>query len=245
MRKNYKMAGIICLGLMFSQVNINAQVVSDFESLTLSANSHWDGSDYSGTHNAGLFSSTFQNGDGIFPNVFDTVYGAIYGYMSGGFAYSNKMDSTTTGEGFSSFAYGAVSGSNYLIGKLKSTVHLTGTTKGTTLTGMYVTNSTYSAISMRDGDYFGKVFGDSLAASGHSNVNDGTDGKDWFLLTAVGFSGGNPTTNKVEFYLADYRFSNDALDYIVDEWKWVDLSPLGNVDSVQFFLTSSIFSYFF
>jgi len=233
------MASLACLGLLLTTQNSNAQTVSDFENLTLSPNTYWDGADLSGTHNNYLFTSTFQSGDGIFPNVYDTTYGAIYGYMSAGFAYSNETDSVTAGKGFSSFAYGAAMGNNYAIGKDKSIIKLTGSTQGTTLTGVYVTNSTYAGISMRDGDYYGKVFGDSLAAAGHSNVNDGTNGEDWFLLTIKGYTGGNLTTNSVNFYLADYRFANNAQDYIVNTWEWVDLSPLGNVDSVQFFLSSS------
>ncbi len=235
MRKIYKLAGLTCLGLALSVSNINAQVVSDFENLTLSVNSHWDGSDLSGVHNSGIFTANFNSGDGIFPNVFDTVYGAIYGYMPSGFAYSNKEDTIST-DGYSSYAYGTIMGNNYAIGKNKSVIKLTGATKGSPLTGMYVTNSSYSAISMRDGDYFGKKFGDTLSAASYGPINDGTDGKDWFLLTIQGYTSGAPTTNKVEFYLADYRSSNK---YIINTWKWVDLSSLGNVDSVQFFLTSS------
>jgi hypothetical protein len=43
----------------------------------------------------------------------------------------------------------------------------------------------------------------------------------------------------VDFYLADYRFTDNSEDYIVDEWTWVDLSSLGAVDSLSFTLTSS------
>ncbi|MDF1673260.1 MAG: DUF4465 domain-containing protein [Vicingaceae bacterium] len=242
MRKIYRLAGTTCLVLLISLTNLKAQNVSDFENLTLTPNTYWDGSDYSGVHNSGLFTSSFSSGHGVFPNVYDTVYGEIYGYMSEGFAYSNVQDSSTVGQGFASFAYGAslyTIGSNYAIGKNGSTITLTGSSKGNTLTGMYVTNSTYSGISMRDGDYFGKIFGDSLSASGHSSVNDGTNGEDWFLLTVKGFLNGSPSANDVEFYLADFRFANNQQDYIVDYWDWLDLSQLGNVDSVQFLLTSS------
>lgn len=240
MRKLVKTAALASLGLLLSLQNSNAQTVSDFENLNLpSANSFFDGSDLSGFHNAGIFEAAFQSGDAIFPNVYDTSYGAIYGYMSAGFAFTNKEDSSTAGESFSSFAFGTPMGSKYAVGKNGSMIHLTGATQGTTITGVYVTNSTYSGISMRDGDYFGKVFGDSLAATGHSSVNDGTNGEDWFLLTVQGYTSGAPTANKVEFYLADFRFTNNAQDYIVNTWQWVDLTPLGNVDSVEFLLTSS------
>lgn len=40
----------------------------------------------------------------------------------------------------------------------------------------------------------------------------------------------------VEFYLADYRFTDD---YIIDEWTWVDLSGLGDVVGLEFYLSSS------
>ena len=239
MRKIYKLAAIACLGSMLPAQNIQAQTVSGFENLVLSPNTYWDGSDMSGVHNNYQFTSTFLSGDGIFPNVYDTTYGSIYGYMASGFAYSNQEDSSTAGSGFSSFAYGTSMGNNYAIGKNGSSISLTGTTSGTTLTGVYVTNSTYAGISMRDGDYFGKVFGSSVSAAGHGSVNDGTNGEDWFLLSVHGFLNGNPTANSVDFYLADFRFANNAQDYIVNTWEWVDLSPLGNVDSIVFSLTSS------
>lgn len=240
MKKNHKVIGLLaCLGLMLPNQNINAQTVSDFENLTLSSNSYWDGSDMSGIHANSKFASIFQSGDGIFVNEYDTTYGAIYGYMSDGFAYSNMEDSSTSGNGFSSFAYGTPMGDNYAIGKSGSSISLTGTTRGTTLTGVYVTNSTYSGISMRDGDYFGKVFGDSMSGAGYGPINDGTNGEDWFLLTIQGYLNGNATVNTVEFYLADFRFINNTQDYILNTWEWVDLSSLGNVDSVEFILTSS------
>lgn len=239
MRKIYKLAAIACLGLMLPAQNIQAQTVSDFENLALSPNTYWDGSDMSGVHNNFQFSSTFLSGDGIFPNVYDTTYGAIYGYMASGFAYSNQEDSSTAGSSFSSYAYGTTMGNNYAIGKDGSSISLTGSTSGTTLTGVYVTNSTYAGISMRDGDYFGKVFGDSMSAAGYGPVNDGTNGEDWFLLSVHGFLNGNPTANSVDFYLADFRFANNAQDYILNTWEWVDLTPLGNVDSVVFSLSSS------
>ena len=46
-------------------------------------------------------------------------------------------------------------------------------------------------------------------------------------------------TNVVEFYLADFRSAEDSLDYIVNDWRWIDLSNLGNVDSLQFTMNSS------
>ena len=40
-------------------------------------------------------------------------------------------------------------------------------------------------------------------------------------------------------YLADYRFANNEEDYVLNTWEWFDLSPLGNVATISFSLSSS------
>ena len=112
--------------------------------------------------------------------------------------------------------------------KNNSIINLTGAAANNTVTGMHITNTTYAANSMRDGDAFSKQFG---GASG----ND----QDWFLLTIKGYTAGNETTDSVNFYLADYRFADNSQDYIIKDWQWVDLTSLGNVDSLSFSLNSS------
>jgi len=98
-----------------------------------------------------------------------------------------------------------------------------------TVTGAYFTNTTYAALSMRDGDGFAKKFG---GATG----NDA----DWFKLTIKGIdANAQYTTNSVDFYLADYRFADNAQDYIIDEWTWVSLAMLGPVVGLEFDLSSS------
>ena len=39
--------------------------------------------------------------------------------------------------------------------------------------------------------------------------------------------------------LADFTHQDSSQDYIVTQWEYVDLSPLGTVDSVEFIFTSS------
>ena len=222
---------IACLGLVLSTQNTNAQTISDFENLTLSPNTYFDGSDMSGNHNNMTFTTTFISGDANYINVFDTSFSAAYGYWLDGFAFSNMTDSVTSGASnrFSSRAGGGVNNSNnYIASQNNSTIVLTGAAANNTVNGVYITNSTYTANSMRDGDSFAKQFG---GASG----ND----EDWFLLTIKGYTGGVLTSDSVNFYLADYRFTNNNLDYIVKDWQWVDLNSLGNIDSVFFSLTSS------
>lgn len=186
-----------------------------FETFTLNTNSA-----YTNTN-----SVPFQGTSSIFEYKWD----AGFGFWSGGFSYTNKYDSATAG--FSNL-YGVkpLKGYNnsntYVIGQDRSVIKLKSPYKG--VEGMYLTNSTYAYKSMKLGDSFAKKFG-------------GTSGNDpdFFKITIKGYSGGVLKTDSVEFYLADFRNSNNALDYIVDSWQWVNTMSLGQVDSIRFFMYSS------
>lgn len=96
---------------------------------------------------------------------------------------------------------------------------------------VYVTNTTWAALSMLNGDQFAKKFGGS----------SGND-PDWFKVTFTGFSDANASgsvTGFQEFYLADYRFADNSQDYIVSSWSLVSLITLGSVRSVGISLESS------
>ncbi|MGY8738481.1 MAG: DUF4465 domain-containing protein, partial [bacterium] len=96
------------------------------------------------------------------------------------------------------------------------------------VTGAYITNTTYTALSMLSGDAFAKQFGGVT----------GTD-PDYFRLLIEGFDDFNASTGVVEFMLADYRNLGGTLDYIVDQWTWLDLTGLGDVSSLGFSFDSS------
>lgn len=81
---------------------------------------------------------------------------------------------------------------------------------------------------MRDGEGPAKKFGGV----------DGSD-PDFFQLIVRGTDGQGGYTGAVEFYLADFQDDDNSLDYIVDEWTWVDLSSLGNVAGLEFSFDSS------
>lgn len=168
-----------------------------------------------------------------FQCVYDTAYG---GSWSGGFAYSNMTDSVTSGytneysaktaEGWNNSAQYAVYFDGY---SFKPKVVLNGGSGSSKkAVGFYVTNSTYAYNSMRDGDFVGKKFGGVT----------GTD-PDWFKLTIFGYWQGQLKSDSVTFYLADFRSNDPAQDYIVRTWEWVDLLPMGDVDSLEFHLSSS------
>ncbi len=150
------------------------------------------------------------------------------GCCSTGWSYSNHTDLTTPGFGnqYSAFAGSGQGGSaNYAVGFLGPLDVVLGAPAN--LAGAYFTNTTYAALSMRDGDGFAKKFG---GVSG----ND----PDFLKLTITGFNGAT-ATGSVDFFLADYRFANNAQDYIVKAWTFVDLSSLGAVTRLGFDLAST------
>ena len=97
-----------------------------------------------------------------------------------------------------------------------------------TVTGCYVTNDLWTYQDILQGGYGEPPYG-------------GTTGNDpdWFKVTATGKNANGQTVGTLDFYLADYRFANNAEDYVLNTWEWFDLSPLGNVATISFSLSSS------
>ena len=86
-----------------------------------------------------------------------------------------------------------------------------------------ITNTTYAAISMRDGDQFAKKFGSINGASGNP---DGTNGNDFLRVWIVAHREDGSKIDSTVFYLADFRFSDNNQDYIANTWRNVDLTFL-------------------
>jgi hypothetical protein len=216
MKKMLLAVSVFCI--QFTQ----AQTVVTFDDLTLAPNTHWDGSD-----------STlgFTSGGVYFENSYDSQWD----YWSGGFIYSSSTDVTTAGYTNDFSAYtgtGGNSSQNYAVN------YGGGIDFGTekVLGSIQLTNTTYAALSMLNGDAFGKVFGSPNDAQGNP---DGTNGEDWFRLLIIGKDAQSTTTDTVIFYLADYRFADSLQDYIVNTWETVDLTPLGEVQFLEFELQST------
>lgn len=179
---------------------------------------------YNGSDSAGGFTS----GGAHFVNSYNTSWGSWSGW-----SYSTTADSTTAGWTNQYSAYpgahtpGTPYGVAYVAGFSSNTITLpVGIDTPLSIT---LTNTTYVYDSLLNGDGWAKKFG---GASG----NDA----DWFLLTITGRDAFGTTLGSVDFYLADFRFSDNALDYIVDEWTAVDLSGLGSgVRTLNFALSSS------
>jgi len=87
--------------------------------------------------------------------------------------------------------------------------------------GFYITNSSYAYSSMTNGDGVAKKF----------------EKGDWFKLTITGYNVTGEVTGTKEFYLADLR--NEETAYIINDWRYVDLSGLGKVAKLGFEMSSS------
>ena len=86
--------------------------------------------------------------------------------------------------------------------------------------GFYITNSSWAYNSMLTGAD-AKKFGDG----------------DWFKLTITGYDADGEETGTKDFYLADLRDASTA--YIINDWRYVDLSGLGAVKTIGFALSST------
>ncbi len=210
------------LALLFVLISASASlgVISDFDDLSLAPESYWNGSDGSGG---------FQSGGAWYNNNYNSSYGSW-----DGFAYSDITD--TSSKGYAA-QYNAIAGSgqggssNYAVGYVNtwgSSLPTLTLNTASVIDGLYVTNNNYAYYSMLEGDSYAKKFG-----------GDTGDDPDWFLLTITGKDSSGQSTGVVNFYLADYRFSDNSQDYIVNTWQWVDTSLLGVVKSLEFSLSSS------
>lgn len=193
-----------------------ALTVSTFDDLPLSANSHF----FPGT------STAFVSGAASFNHDF-TDYG--WGCCWSGWTYSNQTDTTTPGfeNQFSAYAGSGAGGSaNYALAYLGSPVIRFDAPAQ--LASVDVSNTTYAALSMLQGDSFAKKFG-----------GDSGNDADFFKLTFIGLNAADQETGRVDFYLADYRFADNSLDYVINSWASVNLSSLGTVSALKFQLSSS------
>lgn len=197
-----------------------AASITDFEDLTLSPESYWNGSDESGG---------FSSGSAYYENYYDPGFGSW-----AGFGYSNITDTALQGW---AAQYNAIAGSgeggsaNYAIGYLDTYNGVTPTIQldqTQVVDSISVTNNNFAYYSMLNGDAFAKKFGGA-----------GGDDPDWFILTITGKDQVGTETGTYDFYLADFRFANNALDYIIDGWTEVDLTSLGSVKSLEFSFSSS------
>ena len=194
-------------------------VVAGFESQLSETESEYSsttGTKYDDTY----FHTTFKDEQELLE--FDHYYSS-WGF-GGGFIYTNKTDTKTPGYTNNS----AITGTGKY-GKvyLTSYVNSFAPSKIVNLNpdlykfkGMWVTNSTYAYLSIKDGDSMAKKF-----VAG-----------DWFKLTITGYTSSKAEIGNIDFYLADFR---DGKSININTWQWVDLSSLNNASYIEFSMAST------
>ncbi len=236
---------LISLFLLFA-CRAQAAIVVDFESLPTPGAGFYNGD----TSAAGGLRSNFQvigsrdnfgstefvqrwSSQGVqFENNFTPDFNSWSGW-----SWSKVIDSTTAGftNQYASFPGGGAdtngnvqAGGTYAVAFGNTFFNLP---TGVTLKSLDIANTTYAALSMRDGDAFAKRFG------GQSG-ND----PDFFRVTLSGFDQADGKGNQVGSQvvsLADFTSANSQLDFIRDRWLRVDLSGLSNARSLSFRFESS------
>jgi hypothetical protein len=193
---------------LFTALTLNAQQTIGFENVILSPETFNNGATGSGgfIEKGVVFSNEFSGG-------FATGFS--------GFSVSNKTDITTVGSvnQYSAFTGGGYNSSNYGIFYPDGTISFAG--QGVDVDSFKITNTTYAALSMRDGDQFAKKFGSVNNANGNP---DGTNGNDYFRIWIIAQRENGSKIDSTVFYLADFRFSDNSQDYIVNTWENVDLT---------------------
>lgn len=208
--------------VLFLPFGAAAQQVVDFSDLSLPPASVYRGADGAGGFTSGgLFFNNHYSDDGF-------EYWAAW-------SYSNVNDTETRGW---ENQHAAIAGSGIGASGIYGVAYVETFTPaiprielpaGQPPLGLQVTNTTYAYYSMLEGDDFAKKFG-----------GESGDDPDFFRLTVSGLDVNEQALGSVEFFLADYRFEDNTLNYIVDAWTWVDLSSLpGETRFLEFTLDSS------
>ncbi len=243
---------IVLATVFLATSHCHAEVVVDFEAIQLGPEGFFSGPADNAVEVPGRFGPV-QVGtieiDGVgFVNRFNQTFGSW-----SGFSISNQTDTTTAGftNQYSAFAGSGFDGSSqYAVASgyddlepnqsdvdpfdPTSVEDLMGLPSIYLPGGMFarsvrVTNTTYTALAMRQGDAFTKAFG---GTSG--------DDPDFFTLSVFGIdANGDPLSDSIELDLADYRFADNQQDFILDQWELLDLSSLSSAQSLHFNLASS------
>lgn len=173
----------------------------------------------------GGYTNDFPDGLMLQGLDFYNSYNAAYSSFEG-FAVSDNTDTGTPGlaNQYSVWAGGGAGGLDQfavIFAGFTETTHCA-FTNGVErkFLSLKVNNSTYVALSMRDGDDFAKKF-----AAG-----------DWFKLIVTGLGADGEPIGSVEYYLADFR---DGRSFICSEWADIDLSGLGKVNRLEFTFAST------
>lgn len=177
--------------------------------------------------NVTLIDSIWNGSDGSGKFVsqgitFNNSYNATWDTWSG-FSCSSKKDNVTPGwvNQYSAMTGGGAGNSKqYALAYGSATIVCPADVNGKFFAqSAMLTNNAYTYYDMLNGSSFSKKF----------------ETNDWYKVTISGYLAGGVTKN-VEYFLADFR---EGKSFISKSWEKVDISGLGEVDSIKFLLTSS------
>lgn len=180
--------------------------------------------DYAGqTYTTNYFHTLLTDKSNIFE--FDCTSSDIYGFGSDAFAFTNCTSgnySAVTKKGVNNNTYVVVGASGYKVGSNSDTeVSIRFKNSNNTnysVKGLFITNSTYAYTSMTEG----------TPLYHNQGKEDKFDTTDSFKLTIYNLD----KTMHVDCYLAEGT-------NILTEWKWINLSALGETKGLKFALTST------
>ena len=185
----------------------------DFEGVKLNAKGYWDGSDLTGA---------FVSVNSTFKNSYNSGWASWTGFVC-----SSNVDSLTSGytNQYSVInSGGALKSKQFAIAYDSAAFICPANTYGNfSIKSLYITNSTYAYLGLKNGDYGIGGLGKKFVAG------------DWFKVTLKGYKS-NVLTSSVDIYLADFR---DGKSIILKNWQKVDVSALGLVDLVTFTFDST------
>lgn len=212
MKKSFYFFAALCLS-MSAQAQVS---VATFDDITIGEDGH--------TSTADATLTSFRSGGYEFSYACNPAWASWHD-----FAYSNSSSNAyeDLSQQWNNIVGGGYGGSaNYGVGYYSSwdgaaIVTITGSDEPVMVPGFYVTNSAYTYTSLMYGDSYSKKF----------------DLGDWLILTITGYDAEGNTTGTKDYYLADLRDSEKA--YIINDWRYVDLSSLGMVKKLAFTMNSS------
>lgn len=194
-----------------------------FEGMLSSAESYWNGSETAEDYTSG----TFKSGSFIFSNRFNHEWGnwgaCAYANLTGNVytTWTNPEEQlfNALGGGHESDTYGVAFYSTW---DGDTVVDIDVDEDGVVVPGMWITNSAWVVNAILNGDGMSGPF----------------EQGDKFTAVVTGIAPDNSKT-EARFLLADYTSDDSAEHYYVSDWRWMDLSGLGNVKQLLFSVEST------
>ncbi|MGC9341968.1 MAG: DUF4465 domain-containing protein [Bacteroidales bacterium] len=218
--KKYLFFTVFAAGIMFLNSSCKKDEIErdkiTFEEIALNSDGVYIGED---------MNKSYRSGNAIF----NIDYNPEWQSWSG-FAVSNHTDTETRGleNQFSAIAGSGANGSdNYAVLYTwdSDTIEFIIPEK---ITNISICNTTWAYYAMLEGDPPAKQFG------GNSG-----DESDYFNLNMTGLNESGQKVLEATLTLADYRFTNNAEDYIANQWTDIDLSEAGFLKYLVFSFESS------